>query len=48
MNQELPDVQTGIRKGRGARYQGASIPQITEKVTEFQKNTYFCLIYYAK
>ena len=38
MNQELPDVQSGFRKGRGTRDQIASIYWITEKAREFQKN----------
>ena len=42
VNQELPDVQAGFRKGRGTRDQIANIRQITEKSTEFQKNIYFC------
>ena len=48
MNHELPDVQVGFRKGRGPRYQIANIHWITEKAREFQKNTYFCFIDYAK
>ena len=48
MNCELPDVQAGFRKGRGTRYQIANIHWIIEKVWEFQKNTYFCFIDYAK
>ena len=39
MNQEIPDVQTGLRKG---------ICWIIEKAKEFQKNIYFCFIDYAK
>ena len=31
MNQELPDVQAGFRKGRGTRYQIANIHWIIEK-----------------
>ena len=46
MNRELPDVQTGFRKGRGTRDQIANICWIVEK--EFQKNIYFCFIDYAK
>ena len=46
VNQELPDVQTGFRKGRGTRDQIASIHWIIEKATEFQKN--ICFIDYAK
>ena len=41
MNQELPDVQTVLRKGRATREQIANICWITEKATEFQKNIYF-------
>ena len=42
MNQELPDVQAGFRKGRGTRDQIANIRLIIEKAREFQKNIYFC------
>ena len=48
VNHELPDVQAGFRKGRGTRDQIANIRWITEKAREFQKNTYFCFIDYAK
>ena len=48
MNQGLPDVQAGFRKGRGTRDQTASICWIIEKAREFQKNIYFCFIDYAK
>ena len=48
LNQELPDVQSGFRKGRGTRDQIANICWITEKAREFQKNIYFCLIDYTK
>ena len=48
VNQELPDVQAGFRKGRGTRDQIANIQWIIEKAMEFQKNTYFCFIYYSK
>ena len=44
MNCELPDVQTGFRKGRGTRDQIANIRWIMEKAREFQKNIYFCFI----
>ena len=37
MNQELPDIQAGFRKGRGTRDQVASIHWIMEKGKEFQK-----------
>ena len=45
---ELPDVQAGFRKGRGARDQVANICWIIEKAREFQKNIYFCFTDYAK
>ena len=48
MNQELPDVQAGFRKGRGTRDQIANIHWIIEKAREFQKNIYLGFIYYAK
>ena len=37
-----------IWKGRGTRDQIANTRWITEKAREFQKNTYFCFIDYAK
>ena len=45
MNQELPDVKAGFRKGRD---QIVNICWIIEKAREFQKNIYFCFIDYAK
>ena len=48
VNQELPDVQAGFRKGRGTIDQIANIGWIIEKAREFQKNIYFCFIDYAK
>ena len=48
MNHELPDVQAGLRKGRGTGDQIANIRWIMEKAREFQKNIYFCLIDCAK
>ena len=48
VNRELPDVQAGFRKGRGARYQIGNIRWIMEKAREFQKNIYFCFIDYTK
>ena len=48
MNWELPDVQAGLRKGRGTIDQIANIWWIIEKAREFQKNIYFCFIEYAK
>ena len=46
MNSELPDIQAGFRKGKGARDQIAIIRWIIEKAREFQKNV--CFIDYAK
>ena len=37
MNQELPDVQTGFRKGRGTGDQTANIFWIIEKARKFPK-----------
>ena len=48
VNQELPDVKAGYRKGRGTRDQIVNIRWIIEKASEFQKNIYFCFIDYAK
>ena len=48
VNQELPDVHAGFRKGRGTRDQVAKICQITEKAREFQRNIYFWFIAYTK
>ena len=48
VNQELPDVQAGFRKGRGTRDQIANICWIIEKAREFQENIYFCFIDYTK
>ena len=48
MNCELPDIQAGFRKGRRTRDKVANIHWIIEKAREFQKNIYFCFIYYAK
>ena len=39
VNQELPNVKAGFRKGRGTRYQIANIHWIIEKAREFQKKT---------
>ena len=46
MNQKLPGIQTGFRKGRGIRDQVANIRWIIEKARKFQKN--ICFIGYAK
>ena len=48
VNDELPDIQAGFRKGRGTRDQIASIHWIIKKAREFQKNIYFFFIDYAK
>ena len=48
VNQELPDVQAGFRKGRGTRDQIGNICWIKEKASESQKNIYFCFIDYTK
>ena len=48
MNQELPHVQAGFRKGRGTIDQIANILWITEKARKSQKNIYFCFIDYTK
>ena len=48
MNQELPDVQAGFRKGRRTRDQIANIHWIVQKAREFQKNIYYCFIHYTK
>ena len=48
VNHEIPDVQTGCRKGRRSRDQIANIRWIIEKAREFQKNIYFCFIDYTK
>ena len=47
LQQELPDVQSGFRKGRRAKDQIANICWIIEKAREFQKNICFCFIDYA-
>ena len=48
MNHELPDVQSGFKRGRGTRGQIANICWIMEKARQFRKNIYFCVIDYAK
>jgi len=48
MNQEIPDVQAGFRKGRGTRNEITNICWIIEKAREFQKTIYFCFIDYSK
>ena len=39
MNQELPDVQAGFRKGRGTRYQIINIQWIIEKSKKNSRKT---------
>ena len=39
VNCELPDSQTGFRKGKGTRHQIGNIRWIMEKAREFQKKT---------
>ena len=48
MNNEIPDVHAGFRKGRGTRGQIANIYWIIKKAREIQKSIYFCFIDYAK
>ena len=45
VNQEIPDVQAGFRKGRETRDQ---ISNIHYRKREFQKNIYFCFTDYSK
>ena len=48
MNNELPDVQAGLRNSRGTRDQIVIICWIMKKAREFQKNISTCLINYGK
>ena len=48
MNHEIPDVQTGFRKGRAMRDQIANILWIIKKTRESQKNIQFFFIDYTK
>ena len=48
MNQELPDIQAGFRKGRGTRDQIANIHWIIEKARKFQENICFFFLDYVK
>ena len=48
VNQELPDVLAGFRKGRGTRDQIVNICWIMEKARELLKSIYFYFIDYAK
>ena len=46
MNCELPDVQAGIRRGRGTRDQIANICWIIEKARKFQEKKNLFLLYW--
>ena len=48
VNWELPDVQAGFWKGRGARDQITNITLDHRKSKGIQKKIYFCFIDYAK
>jgi len=54
MNQELPDIQARLRKGRGTKDKITNIHWIIEKAREFKTHThththtYFCFTYYSK
>ena len=48
VDHELPNVQAGVRKGRGTRDQIVNIRWIIKKASEFQKNVYVCFIDYTK
>ena len=50
VNQELPNVQAGFRKGRETRDHITNLCWIIEKAREFQekKKIYFCFIDYTK
>ena len=43
-NRELPDIQTGLRKGRGTTDQTADNHWIIEKAREFRKTPTFALL----
>ena len=48
VNQELPGVQGGFRKGRETKDQIANICWIIKKARKFQENIYLCFIDYIK
>ena len=48
INRDLPDVQSGFKKGRGTRDQIANIHWIIEKARELKKKIYFCFTDYTK
>ena len=45
MDQGVPDVQAGFRKGRGTRYQIVNICWIIEKARELKKKKVLFLIH---
>ena len=47
MNDELPDIQAGFRKGRGPEIKLPTSVGSSKK-QEFQKSIYFCIIDYTK
>ena len=47
-NCEFPEVQTGLRKGRGTRDQIANIHWIIENARKFPQDIHLCFIDYAK
>ena len=44
VNQDLPVVQAGFRKGRGARDQIATFSELKRKLGNSKKNIYLCFI----
>ena len=48
MNRKLPDVQVGLRKGRGTRDHIANRCGNIEKAREFEKRIYFCFTDYVR
>ena len=44
VNREIPDVQVGLRKGKGTREQIANIRWIIKKAREFQKTSTSALL----
>ena len=48
VNQKVPDIQAGFRKGRGTRDQIANIHRMIEEGREFQKDIYFVFTDYTK
>ena len=48
VNQELPDVQAGFRKGRRTRNRITTIHWTIKKSKQIPKNIYCCFVDYAK